>query len=194
VSPPAPSLPLSVRSVFRVSHPLDGLLLTRPADCISSRKRSWGCPLQSFFLATKPWRLSTPAALMTFTRPPYAAVAWTARRCGPRPLDMRFAHDLDSCGKEARLQGLSPRRSSLPTAWVFATHPARCSPGVLASSGFRAARSWGLAFDAGPPPVSLTCTRLPVGRWINGLTAQSALRSVARSGCGLLALAGSQPS
>jgi hypothetical protein len=41
-------------SASRVSHPLDGFLPVRPATCISRWKRSWGCPLQSLFLAAKP--------------------------------------------------------------------------------------------------------------------------------------------
>lgn len=70
----------------------------------------------------------------------------------------------------------------------------RCSPGVLASSGSHAARSWGATVHVGPPPVNLICSRLPVGRSIDRLTAQSALRSIARFGCGLPALTGGQPS
>jgi hypothetical protein len=37
-----------VRSVHRVSHPLDGLLLARTPGLISCRKRPWGSPFREF--------------------------------------------------------------------------------------------------------------------------------------------------
>jgi len=45
---PNASLPRSLRYAFRVSHPLNVFLLFTSGGFISSPKRSWDCPLQSF--------------------------------------------------------------------------------------------------------------------------------------------------
>lgn len=41
-------MPRPPPSAFRVSHPLDGLLLPEPSGPISCRKRSWGFPFRAF--------------------------------------------------------------------------------------------------------------------------------------------------
>jgi hypothetical protein len=54
-------------------------------------------------------------------------------------------------GSFTRLQGLAPRRSSSPAPQILAAAWVRCSPGVPASSGSHAARTW----DPTLPPVLL---------------------------------------
>jgi hypothetical protein len=60
-----PGLPHPVRSASRVSHPPGGLLLHVPSGLVSSRSRPWGSPFRALLPAAEPWRLSTPAALLT---------------------------------------------------------------------------------------------------------------------------------
>ena len=55
-----PSLPHSVRSVFRLSLPLDGLLLRPATGLVSYRIRFWDCALQSVPLAES-WPTSSAA-------------------------------------------------------------------------------------------------------------------------------------
>jgi hypothetical protein len=62
-----PGLPHPVGAAFRVSHPLDGLFPSWPSGLVSCRWHSWGSPLQSFSLRTKPYCLSTAAPLLPFT-------------------------------------------------------------------------------------------------------------------------------
>jgi hypothetical protein len=58
-----------LRSASRVSNPPDGLPRPDPTGLVSSRKRSWGCALQSFSPSEEPLRLPTPSALLTFPFP-----------------------------------------------------------------------------------------------------------------------------
>lgn len=46
----SPGVPARVRSDSRVSHPPAGFLPSVPSGLVSCPWRSWGCPLQSFFL------------------------------------------------------------------------------------------------------------------------------------------------
>lgn len=108
-----PGLPPRLRSVSRVSHPLDGLLPHRPSGLVSCPRRSWGsCPPELF--------------------PPREAVAPLDARCPPavaprqpsphprKKADSRTVCTIDRCvpssGRDGRwrltrLQGLAPRRS-----------------------------------------------------------------------------------
>jgi hypothetical protein len=49
-----------LRCVLRVSHPLDALLPTRPAELISSRYRSWGSPFEALIPAQRRTPFQTP--------------------------------------------------------------------------------------------------------------------------------------
>jgi len=64
-----------LRSAFRVSYPPDGFPRFVPSRLVSSRKRSWGCALQSLSPSEEPFRLSTLAALLTFPSPARLASA-----------------------------------------------------------------------------------------------------------------------
>jgi hypothetical protein len=67
-----------LRSASRVSNPPDGFPRPDPSRLVSSRKRSWGCALQSIVPSEEPSRLSAPAALLTLTSP--ARLAAPSRR------------------------------------------------------------------------------------------------------------------
>jgi hypothetical protein len=131
------ALPRSVRSVFRVSHPLDGFLPADPAGYFSSRKHSWGSPLQSFFLTSKPY------APLDARNPPDVGKSTRVTRSVDRTaavvrghLDFRCIRTAWDRWSVARLQGLSPRWSSSPVRRRLAAEQVRCSPGVPASSRY----------------------------------------------------------
>jgi hypothetical protein len=67
-----------LRSASRVSNPPDGFPRPDPSRLVSSRKRSWGCALQSIVPSEEPSRLSAPAALLTLISP--ARLAAPSRR------------------------------------------------------------------------------------------------------------------
>jgi len=69
-----------LRSVSRVSYPPDGFPRFVPSRLVSSRKRSWGCALQSFPPSEEPFRLSATAALLTFPSSARLAAASGRRR------------------------------------------------------------------------------------------------------------------
>lgn len=175
-------------------YPPDGLLPDQTGRLSFKPERSWGCPLQSFFLtneAVTPLDVRSPPDVGHPFRPDIAVAvlplwsAATGHTVVPRALpdsERRLA-----C-RVCHLAGVRSFRSGIRRT------KGRCSPGVRASSGSHAARSWGATVHVGPPPVDLICSRLPVGLSIDRLTAQSALRSIARFGCGLPALTGGQPS
>lgn len=155
--PLIPGLPHPVCSVFRVLHPLDGFLPVRPADCFSSRKRSWGCPLQSFTPhseAVAPLDARNP---LDVHRSANTTVDRKHCRRSPRPRRQTLGQPPAVLRPIVRLQGLLPRWSSFPGMRVFAARQARCSPGVLASPGYCAARTWGMAL----PPSLLPWASCP---------------------------------
>jgi hypothetical protein len=92
-SPLTPGFPHPVRCAFRLSQPLDALLLQTPSGPISYRLRPWGSPLQSFFPTPSQDTLSSSSALL--------------------PLHPRVA----------RLQGLLPGRGFAPRTPIFQGWP-----------------------------------------------------------------------
>lgn len=193
--PLIPGLPHPVCSVFRVLHPLDGFLPVRPADCFSSRKRSWGCPLQSF----------TPHS---------EAVA---------PLDARNPHDVDRSANTtvdqkrtaAVVRGHVDKRLASHRPWCGRSSVFRvyCLAGVrFLACGYSPL----VRLDAllgflplqgiAPPGPGVWRCRLPSSRGlrvplpsrrsvkIGVLIARHALRSLTQSGGGLPTLVGRLPS
>jgi len=116
--PPAGTTPNRLRCAPRVSHPLDALLPTRPAELISSRFRSWALPFEASILALR----RTPS------RAPFPSRASTRiRRSGLTP--QGFTHHAKPYRRSRGLVGM-PRRlppwASCPSKvsclmqWVYA--------------------------------------------------------------------------
>jgi hypothetical protein len=55
-----------LRCALEVSHPLDALLPVRPIGLISSQIRSWGSPLEAFFLPPRRTLFSNAGPLLRF--------------------------------------------------------------------------------------------------------------------------------
>ena len=65
------SIPSSLCSVLRVSHPLDGFLLDQPCGFISPRSHIRGSPFRGSFLRRSRTSSSEAVALLTFHRATY---------------------------------------------------------------------------------------------------------------------------
>jgi len=162
--PPIPGLPHPVCSVSRVSHPLDGFLPVRPADCFSSRKRSWGCPLQSFVPhseAVAPFDARNPPDVDE----PICTTVDRERICRRSPRPRR--HTLDQPPAVPKVD----RPSSGPVASLeFVSWRAgiRRSQGSMLSWGSCLSRvlrrpDLGRGVAAVPPPVGFVSRCLPAG-------------------------------
>lgn len=75
------SLPRSLRYAFRVSHPLNVFLLFTSGGFISSPKRSWDCPLQSFSHRTQQVSFSVFNSLRFPSLPNVRLLPKTPRTC-----------------------------------------------------------------------------------------------------------------
>jgi len=96
-----------LRSVSRVSHPPDGLLLHAPPGLVSSRWRPRGSLFGALLPRDELRRLSTPHALLTFTAEPRPRA-----RCDASTPPAMACGTSSSCAPpgcpSARLQGLDP--------------------------------------------------------------------------------------
>jgi hypothetical protein len=120
-----------LRSASRVSHPPDGLLLPAPCRLVSSGSRSWGFALQSLAPRAQPRRLSTPVAVLSFTRPDHRPLPRSIRANAP----MVRATLLRADPVPAPKPGPPSRPCSTPES---VTPPSGCSPrgGHVALLGF----------------------------------------------------------
>jgi len=146
-SPLNPGLPHPVRSAYRVSHPLDGLLLTRLPGLVSCRSAHGVPALQSFPLARSSDASRRP---MPSCRWPDSRTVRTRGSDGnstspPRGAAARFAnrnrHPFTAVAKHprpARLQGLAPRDESVASPRRLGRRRARYSPGLRTWSGLPA--------------------------------------------------------
>jgi hypothetical protein len=107
-----------LRSASRVSNPLDGLPRPDPSGLVSSRKRSWGCALQSFLPSEEPLRLSAPAALLTLPSP--------ARLAAPSERRHTRNH-----GSSAQVRPATPREPAKAAFRAFLPSEIRSHPAVV---------------------------------------------------------------
>jgi hypothetical protein len=113
-----PGLPRPVRSAYRVSHPLDGLLPRTPSGLVSCRKRSWGCPLQSFSLQPGRSASRRPQPSCRWQRGAATASIW--RGMAGRyalPNDQSLIRRQPRRLRAARLQGVALGGSPCSPAW-----------------------------------------------------------------------------
>jgi hypothetical protein len=134
-----------LRSVSRVSHPPDGLLLLEPCRLVPSGSRSWGFALQSLAPARQPLRLPTLVAVMAFTAPRdiniIALAPWHAGNSG------------DEAGTRPDFTALLRQRSPSLRHARLSARRARSSPGLSPSPGIRPPHL-GSRFRV-PPPAGL---------------------------------------
>ena len=126
------SIPSSLRSALRVSHPLDGFLLASPCGFISPRSHIRGSPFRGF-----------PSAAAA---PPYGG------RCPLAVLPRHLPHFREAPAARPQLQGFALRRSPLPPPEVLPSCGARSPPGFYFLQVFDPLR--GPAFT-GPPLMAL---------------------------------------
>jgi len=131
LSPLIAGLPGPLRSVPRVSHPLDGLLLGRSTRPCFMPERSWSSnTLQSFFLVRSRNASRRPHALLPFT-------STTHDRHGDPLVAAQPRKVAPAWGLVVWLQGLAPRNELVAIAVGFLGRlRARCSPGFHSPSGF----------------------------------------------------------
>ena len=123
-SPPPPGLPHPVRSVFRVSHPPDGLLLPKPSGLFHPAGAPGVPALQGFFLPRR--RIdssSVPCPLGVFPVP--IRLPWPDGDGRPRPAHLEFA-----AGPISPSGPRSPREPDTVGA-ALAAAEGRSPPGLL---------------------------------------------------------------
>jgi hypothetical protein len=126
-SPPGVTFP--VRSVLRVSHPLDGLLLDSLPGLVSCRS-ALGVPRPSeLFPRPEPWRLSVPCCLHVIHH--HRRVGRRLRRGTAVPVALSPEQAGSECDFKALLPGASPLR------WPRTVRPAARPMLSWASGPFR---------------------------------------------------------
>jgi hypothetical protein len=139
-----PGLPHPIRSAFRVSHPLDGLLLDWLPDLVSCRSaHGVPCPSEPFPRPEQPRLSARPRLLAVGTlrspdTPRLACVdsrdSGHAASPGSRVDPWFPVHGLKNLDLAKRLdfKALLPGASPLRRRLRLSSHRARCSPGLLA--------------------------------------------------------------
>jgi hypothetical protein len=184
-----PGLPHPVRSVSRVSHPPDGFLPAWPAGCFSSRSTHGVVPFRAFSSDEAVAPLDA-RNLRGVGDPSSSDVRYGACcRPGPRPDSATVRHTIASGSVEHPPSRCGASPELVACTRVFAVQQARCSPGVHASPGYFAARTWGQCLPPSLLPWAWPVAAFP-SAFVDGLAATAALRSLARSGGGRSALTG----